>query len=200
MGTKNNKRITKKTNKTKYNWGTINTPYNVKCNCIEVWCGLKKGKRGYIFYISNKGRIFNVKLNKFVGYKSVYGYMLITGFNETRINRLVYGLFKDNNLKGFDIDHKNTDKEHNCTECNLIKTTHKQNCNNPLTLKHYSKAKTGVNNPNYTGGCIFKTKWNTYKYCYYVNTKNKSKTFKTYKECLTYKTKINNITKNNMLL
>lgn len=58
------------------------------------------------------------------------------------IHRLLYETFIGPIPAGYEIDHIDTNPDNNCLE-NLKLVTHKENCNNPLTKKHYSEAKKG---------------------------------------------------------
>lgn len=53
-----------------------------------------------------------------------------------RVHRLVYETFKGLIPDGMEIDHADTNTDNNALD-NLILCSHKENCNNPKTKKHY---------------------------------------------------------------
>ena len=91
-----------------------------------------------VWEVSNLGR---VKCNGEIvePYLSSSGYLYIAHFI---IHRAVAELFIPNPENKPCVDHINTDRLDNRAE-NLRWVTHKENCNNPLTKKHYSEASRG---------------------------------------------------------
>ena len=90
-----------------------------------------------VYEISNLGR---VKLNgEIVEPHTHCNYLCIGSF---QIHRAVAELFVPNPDNKPYVDHINTDCLDNRAE-NLRWVTHKENCNNPLTIKHYSESKSG---------------------------------------------------------
>ena len=93
---------------------------------------------GHIVYeISNLGR---VKLNGEIVQPHMHcNYLCIGSF---QIHRAVAELFVPNPENKPFVDHINTDRFDNRAE-NLRWVTQKENCNNPLSIKHYSESKKG---------------------------------------------------------
>lgn len=120
------------------------------CNCIETWKHFNKN--GYNYFLSSKGILYRETRNGFMIMKkhkinSGYFYLKIMG-KKYLIHRLLYEYFIDNNIKGFEIEHKDADKINNCI-CNLNKTDRKGNMNNPITRKRISQSMKG--NKNFLG-------------------------------------------------
>lgn len=90
---------------------------------------MKKGDR---LFVSNMGRCrVNDKVvepSYHLGYKN---------FGHERLHRIVYELFVGKIPDGYEIDHINTIRSDNRVS-NLRSVTHKENCNNTLTLKKNS--------------------------------------------------------------
>lgn len=55
-----------------------------------------------------------------------------------KVHRLVAEAFIPNPEGKKDVDHIDTNRQNNCV-CNLRWATRKENCNNPLSVKHYSE-------------------------------------------------------------
>ena len=90
-----------------------------------------------VYEVSNLGR---VKLNGEIVYPDMHcNYLYIGTFF---IHRAVAELFVPNPENKPVIDHINTDRLDNRAE-NLRWVTTKENCNNPLTRRHYSESKRG---------------------------------------------------------
>lgn len=101
----------------------------------KIYKEIKHNRWGHkIWEVSNLGR---VKCNGKIVEPYMHGnYLYISGFN---IHRAVAELFIPNPDNKLEIDHINTDRADNRAE-NLRWVTHKENCNNPLTVKHISEA------------------------------------------------------------
>lgn len=104
----------------------------------EIWKVYKesfhptRGKR--VYEVSDQGNVkINGKLVDFSKYKSLY--YCVGG---VYVHRIVAELFIPNPENKQYIDHINTDKHDNRAE-NLRWVTNKENCNNPLTIKHLSE-------------------------------------------------------------
>ena len=90
-----------------------------------------------VYEVSNLGR---VKLNGEIVYPDIHcNYLYIGTFFS---HRAVAELFVPNPENKPVIDHINTDRLDNRAE-NLRWVTTKENCNNPLTIRHYSESKRG---------------------------------------------------------
>ena len=76
------------------------------------------------------------------------GYQVVCVQKSKRIitvHRLVYETFVGEIPSGYEIDHINTIRDDNRIE-NLRCVSHKENCNNPLSRTHHSKAAKGNHN------------------------------------------------------
>jgi len=93
-----------------------------------------------IYYWSKK----KDKLMQRPVYKDKGDYQIVnTKIGLERVHRIIYETFVGPIPDGYEIDHINTIKTDNRLE-NLRIVTHKENCNNPLTLKHKSEAMKGM--------------------------------------------------------
>ena len=106
-------------------------------------------------YVIKDGRIINHK-GKELGSHTSYGYKVLNFNGRTRqISHLIWEAFNGEIPDGLEIDHINTIRDDNRLD-NLRLVTHKENCNNPLTVKHrkevqriYLKERNGEKNPMY---------------------------------------------------
>ena len=102
---------------------------------FKIYKTVCNGKR--IYEVSNLGR---VKCNgEIVEPHIEHGY---PAYGKFYVHRAVAELFIPNPENKTFVDHINTVKTDNRTE-NLRWVTHKENCNNPLTLKHISESSSG---------------------------------------------------------
>lgn len=105
------------------------------------------------YYVNENGEVYNKAGRRIKGYKYKNGYHT-TFFNGKYIltHRLVWEAFFGEIPEGYEIDHINTIRDDNRLS-NLRITSHKANCNNPASLKNYSRGNT-------TGHCkpIIETK------------------------------------------
>lgn len=94
------------------------------------------------YEISNEGKIYSYHSGKILkdridkkGYNNAY---LNTGqyWKVSRLTALAYPEFCGKYFEGADVDHINGCRSDNRVE-NLRWVTHKENCNNPITLKRY---------------------------------------------------------------
>lgn len=114
----------------------------------EIWKDVV-GFSGY--QVSNLGRVMNLKKNKILREsKSSKGYVLVSltknGISRYyRVHRLVAESFIGKIASGYEIDHINCVRDDNRVE-NLRIVTHKENCNNPLTVINLS-GRVGELNP-----------------------------------------------------
>lgn len=96
----------------------------------------------------SEGTVFSKKSNRFVGHKLKGGYIQVSLMGDNGkvynylIHRLIWESVNGTIPNGMEIDHIDTNPSNNRIS-NLICVTHKENSNNPLTLKHYSEAKLG---------------------------------------------------------
>lgn len=96
-------------------------------------------KNGKEMFVTSDGRFFKWNGNEIIGYKNPSGYIVIQFMhNSFMANRLVWMAFNGEIEKGMEIDHINGDRQDNRLE-NLRKVTHKENCNNPITIKNFQK-------------------------------------------------------------
>lgn len=93
-------------------------------------------KKGDILEVSNFGNVlcnrepYECKINKKLGYKILAGEYL---------HRIVAEKFLSDWDPTKQVDHKDTNRLNNRVD-NLCMVTHKENCNNPLTLQHQSES------------------------------------------------------------
>lgn len=86
------------------------------------------------YYVCTDGSIFNNN-GKLLGWKDKYGYIRV---NNTSAHRMIWEAFNGAIQKGYEIDHINTIRDDNRLE-NLRIVTHKENCNNSLSIKNYTR-------------------------------------------------------------
>lgn len=89
------------------------------------------------YYITDEGVVYNRSGIILKLHQTLLGYLQvgIDGRNLS-VHRLVWESFNGVIPKGYEIDHINGDRQDNRL-CNLILTTHKENCNNPITVERY---------------------------------------------------------------
>ena len=80
--------------------------------------------------------------------KRGYQYINYDSEKTVSVHRLVYETFIGEIPDGYELDHINTIRDDNRLE-NLRCVTHKENINNPLTIKHISEARIGKQPWNY---------------------------------------------------
>lgn len=90
-------------------------------------------------YITVEGRFINDKGKEVFGSKHPSGYIYL-GFGHKKFlaHRLVWEAFKGEIPEGMEIDHKNSEKYDNRL-CNLRLCSHKDNCNNPISIENYKR-------------------------------------------------------------
>ena len=117
---------------------------------MEIW----KDIEGYPDYkVSSLGRVKSLKFGKekiLKSGKNKKGYLQVALCKEGKlktfkVHRLVAEAFIPNPDNKPHLDHINTDRTDNRAE-NLSWVTHKENCNNPITIENYSKCKLGLLN------------------------------------------------------
>lgn len=75
-----------------------------------------------------------------------FGYLIVNVSKPKRrkisVHILVFETFIGKVNQGYELDHQNTIRDDNRLD-NLRLVTHRENCNNPLTIKHFSEAHKG---------------------------------------------------------
>lgn len=94
---------------------------------------LKNFKQSY--YIDKFGNLYNSKGVLLSKSKNKDGYIMT---NNNLVHRLVWEAFNGEIPEGMEIDHINTIRDDNRLE-NLRLVTHKENCNNPISVENYKK-------------------------------------------------------------
>ena len=106
-----------------------------------------EGKGSY--YVVDDGHVYK-KTGKEIGSVDSNGYVVAStlGF----MHRLIWETFKGKIPEGYEIDHINTIRNDNRLE-NLRLVSHKENCNNPLSIHHYKQSNKGkgINKKQYIG-------------------------------------------------
>ena len=92
-----------------------------------------KKMRGY-YYIDKTGNIYNSKRQK-MSATNTNGYLISCG---VMVHRLVWMAFVGEIPDGMEIDHINCVRSDNRLE-NLRLVTHKENCNNPISIENYRR-------------------------------------------------------------
>lgn len=125
---------------------------------IEIWkpvvgyeglyeCSNMGNVKSLHYHQTDKEQILKPRYNKW-GYASV----VLKG-KPKKVHRLVAQAFPEicgEWIEGGEVDHINTDRsDNNATNLRIVKDR-KENCNNPLSLKHYSKAHKGRKCKEYT--------------------------------------------------
>lgn len=98
------------------------------------WRKIKFEGQKYSHYVVDDGHIYK-KNGKEVGSVTSNGYV-ITSFGY--MHKIIWEAFKGKIPEGYEIDHINTIRNDNRLE-NLRLVTHKENCNNPLSIEHYKQ-------------------------------------------------------------
>lgn len=94
---------------------------------------------GKKLYVTSDGRFFKENGNEILGSKTCSNYVRIC-FNHKiwLAHRLVWEAFKGEIPEGMEIDHKNGERYDNRL-CNLSLCSHKDNCNNPISIENYKR-------------------------------------------------------------
>lgn len=98
------------------------------------WKKINFESRKGSYYAVDDGHLYNER-GKEIGYVDPNGYV------QTPLglmHRIIWETFKGKIPEGYEIDHINTIRNDNRLE-NLRLATHKENCNNPLSIKHYTQ-------------------------------------------------------------
>lgn len=101
-----------------------------------------KGKK---MYVTSSGRFFKENGKEILGNKLPHGYIRINYVCKSWLaHRLVWEAFNGEIPEGMEIDHTNG-LRHDNRLCNLRICTHKENCNNPISIEKYKKHNKEVN-------------------------------------------------------
>ena len=98
------------------------------------WKKIKFERKKCSYYVVDDGHIYN-ESGKEIGSVTSNGYV-ITSFGY--MHKIIWEAFKGKIPEGYEIDHINTIRNDNRLE-NLRLVTHKENCNNPLSIEHYKQ-------------------------------------------------------------
>lgn len=93
---------------------------------------------GKVYRQDNSGAFIECKQSMSHGYLTI---KLSKPYrHDKRVHKLVWETFNGEIPNGYEIDHQDTHKDNNALS-NLKLCTHKENCNNPLTLEHSSQSR-----------------------------------------------------------
>ena len=106
----------------------------IACLGKRNWKKIKVEGKKYSYYVVDDGHIYTESLKE-IGNADSNGY-IETSFG--MIHRIIWETFKGKIPEGYEIDHINTIRNDNRLE-NLRLLTHKENCNNPLSIEHYKQ-------------------------------------------------------------
>lgn len=102
-----------------------------------------------LYSVTSMGEIYSYRTKKFLKQeKNHRGYFMVDLYDKYgkkkkyTIHRLVAKAFIPNSNSDLEVDHIDTNRENNNVD-NLRWVTAKENCRNPLTLKHSSEARKG---------------------------------------------------------
>lgn len=98
------------------------------------WKKIKFEGKKCSYYVVDDGHIYN-ESGKEIGWVASNGYVQTSIGG---VHRLIWEAFKGEIPEGYEIDHINTIRNDNRLE-NLRLLTHKENCNNPLSIEHYKQ-------------------------------------------------------------
>ena len=91
------------------------------------------------YYVTSNGQFFKSNGVELTGTRKPTGYVSVTlGCKTYSAHRLIWEVFNGKIPEGMEIDHINTIRYDNRLE-NLRIRTHKENCNNPLSIENYKK-------------------------------------------------------------
>ena len=91
--------------------------------------------KGY-FYVDKEGNVYNQNRRKMFQRNDSNGYTQLS--NGNLVHRLVWETWNGKIPNGLEIDHINCVRDDNRLE-NLRVCTHKENCNNPISIENYSR-------------------------------------------------------------
>ena len=94
---------------------------------------------GKDLYVTIDGRFIKFNGQEIIGHKNHLGYITVSCYGRKyQASRIMWEAFNGEIPVGMEIDHINTIRDDNRLE-NLRMVTHKENCNNPLTIENYRK-------------------------------------------------------------
>lgn len=104
---------------------------NLPLDCVKIYFNGQKRPH----YINKLGDLFNSAGRKLKCNRNKNGYIWTKGGS---LHRIVWEAFNGEIPEGYEIDHINAKRDDNRLD-NLRCVTHKDNCNNPISIENYKK-------------------------------------------------------------